>query len=133
MIRCSEIVNNDFTRSGYLALPAGGKGVLVLHAWWGLTDFFKQTCDRLAANGFVSFAPVLHHGKTAETIEEAEHLDETRDEAAAQATAEGALRFLQTHSEVQHERWYRRVERRLAHQPNRRHARTGAHRHVHGP
>ncbi len=94
---------NDLTRSGYLALPAGGKGkgVLVLHAWWGLTEFFKQTCDRLAANGYVAFAPDLLHGQTAETIEEAERLDETRDEAAVQATAKGALRFLQTHAAVQ--------------------------------
>jgi carboxymethylenebutenolidase len=94
---------NDLTHSGYLALPASGKGkgVLVLHAWWGLTDFFKRTCDRLAANGFVAFAPDLLHGQIAETIEEAERLDEARDETVVQATARGALRFLQNHPEVQ--------------------------------
>jgi carboxymethylenebutenolidase len=46
--------------------------VLILHVWWGLTDFFKGTCDRLAANGFVAFAPDLRHGKTVDMIEEAE-------------------------------------------------------------
>ena len=38
---------------GFFALPDGGlgRGVVVLHAWWGLTDLFKEVCDRLAAAG----------------------------------------------------------------------------------
>ncbi len=89
-------------REGYLALPPGGsgRGILVLHAWWGLNDFFKSICDRLAAHGFVAFAPDVHHGLIATTVEEAEHILETRDLAAAQATAEAALRFLRSHSAV---------------------------------
>jgi len=53
--------------SGYLVLPDGyasGPGVLVLHAWWGLTPFFKQVCDRLADEGFVAMAPDLFDGRT---------------------------------------------------------------------
>jgi len=47
--------------TGYLAVPdAGiGPGVLVLHAWWGLTPFITQVCDRLADEGFVALAPDL--------------------------------------------------------------------------
>ena len=62
--------------TGYLAMPdAGtGPGVLVLHAWWGLTEPFRQVCDRLAAAGFVALAPDLYCGKTATTIAEAEAL-----------------------------------------------------------
>lgn len=59
--------------SGYLVLPDGyasGPGVLVLHAWWGLTPFFKQTCDRLADEGFVALAPDLFHGRTADDPDE---------------------------------------------------------------
>ena len=50
------------TEQGYLALPAAGTGpgVLVLHAWWGLTPIFTEICDRLANEGFVVFAPDLH-------------------------------------------------------------------------
>jgi carboxymethylenebutenolidase len=58
----------------YLAVPASGKGpgVLVLHAWWGLTDVFRDVCDRLAHEGFVALAPDLFSGKIARTVAEAE-------------------------------------------------------------
>jgi carboxymethylenebutenolidase len=59
--------------SGYLVLPEGyasGPGVLLLHAWWGLTPFFKQTCDRLADEGFVTLAPDLFDGRTADDPDE---------------------------------------------------------------
>ena len=64
------------TISAYLAVPehGSGPGVLVLHAWWGLTDVFKQVCDRLAREGFIAFAPDLYQGKTTTSIEEAEQL-----------------------------------------------------------
>jgi carboxymethylenebutenolidase len=61
---------------GYLATPDGGTGpgVVVLHAWWGLTEPFRQVCDRLAEAGFVALAPDLYRGKTATTVEDAEAL-----------------------------------------------------------
>ena len=60
----------------YLAVPVSGKGagVLVLHAWWGLTDVIREVCDRLAHDGFVALAPDLFSGQRARTIEEAERL-----------------------------------------------------------
>jgi carboxymethylenebutenolidase len=60
--------------TGYLALPESGHGpgVLVLHAWWGLTGFTRSFCDRLAAAGFVALAPDLFGGRTTDEPAEAE-------------------------------------------------------------
>jgi carboxymethylenebutenolidase len=63
--------------TGYLVAPESGSGpgVLVLHAWWGLTPFFKGVCDRLADAGFVALAPDLHgDNRTAELPDDAEEL-----------------------------------------------------------
>ena len=49
----------ESTAPGYLALPQGGEGpgVLVLHEWWGLTEPFKQACDRLSLGGVCGACP----------------------------------------------------------------------------
>lgn len=82
--------------SGYLAIPAkgAGPGVLVLHAWWGLNDFFKTLCDQLARAGFVALAPDLYDGAVGTTIEEAKQLIEKLDYQAATKVALGATDYL---------------------------------------
>src|SRR5207248_5030370 len=69
------------TISAYLAVPehGSGPGVLVLHAWWGLTQPFRQVCDRLAEAGFVALAPDLYRGKTTAAVEEAQALGAALD------------------------------------------------------
>jgi carboxymethylenebutenolidase len=69
------------TISAYLAVPdqGSGPGVLVLHAWWGLTEPFQQVCDRLAEAGFVALALDLYHGKTTTSVEEAQALGAALD------------------------------------------------------
>lgn len=83
-------MSNTQTAPGYLALPPAGTGpgVLVLHAWWGLTGVIKDLCDRLAALGFVAYAPDLYHGQLATTIAEAERLVKAFDSNADRAKAE---------------------------------------------
>ncbi len=74
----------------YLAVPASGSGagVLVLHAWWGLTSVFTDVCDRLAAEGYVALAPSLYaDGVTTASIAEAEALVAAHDRAPAEAEA----------------------------------------------
>jgi carboxymethylenebutenolidase len=89
----------------YLALPERrrGSGVLVLHAWWGLTPVFTDVCDRLAANGFVALAPSLYpHGETADTIPAAEALISAHDAEpdAARRIAVAAVERLRDMPEV---------------------------------
>jgi carboxymethylenebutenolidase len=91
------------TVTGYLAVPAEGHGpgVLVLHAWWGLTPFFEGVCDRLAAEGFVALAPDRYGGPTAATIGEAETLQgRLEDPERTEADLLAAVDFLLTHEAV---------------------------------
>src|SRR5512146_1411173 len=79
----------------YFAEPQiGGPGVLLLHAWWGLKPFFKQTCDRIAEQGYVVLAPDLRQGRIAQTIEEAEEMNRTSDDQLTGDTIAAALNYL---------------------------------------
>ena len=54
----------DVTRDGcdaYVALPAapGGRGILVLHEAFGLTDDIRRITDGLAGHGYVAVAPAM--------------------------------------------------------------------------
>jgi carboxymethylenebutenolidase len=72
-IQKSEIkfdVNGKLVNA-YLASPSNpGPGLLVLPSWWGLKPFFKQVCDRLAADGYTALAPDYYRGRVGHTIEE---------------------------------------------------------------
>lgn len=81
---------------GFLALPPSGKGrgVLVLHAWWGLNETIRTFCTHLADSGFITFAPDLYHGQLATTIPEAERLSNTLDAEKARSDIAIAVNFL---------------------------------------
>jgi len=90
------------TISAYLAVPehGSGAGVLVLHAWWGLTEPFRQVCDRLAEAGFVVLAPDLYRGKTTAAVEEAQALGAVldRDVERVRGDIAGAAQVLRQHT-----------------------------------
>jgi carboxymethylenebutenolidase len=93
--RMTEFDTEGAPAAGYLATPdaATGPGVVVLHAWWGLTEPFRQVCDRLAEAGFVALAPDLYRGKTATTVEAAEALGAALDQESERVRGDitGAL------------------------------------------
>ena len=102
--RMIEFDANGATAPGYLATPDGtdatnAPGVVVLHAWWGLTEPFRQACDRLAEAGFVALAPDLYRGKTTALVEEAETLSSAlnQEEERVRGDIRGAMRFLREH------------------------------------
>jgi len=91
------------TYNRYLAVPPSSKGagVLVLHAWWGLNDFFRDLCDRLAQEGFVALAPDLFSGKIARTVAEAErHLSQFDEEQDVPPIVLSAVEDLRKHPAV---------------------------------
>jgi carboxymethylenebutenolidase len=67
-------MDSQHAGTGYLALPESstGPGILVLHAWWGLTDHVRDVCDQLAAEGYVALAPDLFAGGLATEVADAE-------------------------------------------------------------
>ncbi|MEM9135012.1 MAG: dienelactone hydrolase family protein [Actinomycetota bacterium] len=49
----------------FLVDPPGGEngpGVLVLHSWWGLNEWARQFCRRLAGEGYTVLAPDMFDG-----------------------------------------------------------------------
>lgn len=87
---------------GYLAVPAVPRqgeapGILVLHAWWGLTPFFQRLCERLSALGYVALGADLHGGETATTEAGAERLLEAVPPAQRADWVEAAAATLRAH------------------------------------
>jgi carboxymethylenebutenolidase len=97
-------VNGQAAR-GYLATPSStpAPGVIVLHAWWGLNQVFKNLCDQLAAAGFVAFAPDLNEGRIAQTVPEAEQIMTELSFERKQAVAATLVDLMRAHPEVRKE------------------------------
>jgi carboxymethylenebutenolidase len=97
---------NGATTPGYLATPdaaagSAAPGVVVLHAFWGLTEPFRQACDRLAEAGYVALAPDMYRGKTTASVEEAQALGSALDQNAEQWQGDirGAVHFLRQYQQ----------------------------------
>src|SRR5437763_16931773 len=77
--------------NGYLSSPEKPRGgVLVLHAWWGLNDFFKGFANRLASQGSLALAPGLHDGAVATSVEGAKELRPKSPDERIQRRVQGA-------------------------------------------
>jgi len=105
-----ELVSRSFVGMedlrGHLAIPEkkSGNGILLLHAWWGLNDFFKTLANRFVAEGFVAFAPDYYNGRVATTIAEANNLRTKFDKKEAELIHKNALDYLKQHPSVIGER-----------------------------
>jgi carboxymethylenebutenolidase len=86
------------TIQGYLALPAtpakGGPAIVVIHEWWGLSDWVKGVADRYAAQGYVAIAPDLYRGQLATTPEVAHELSRGLPDARAHRDVLAAAAYL---------------------------------------
>lgn len=90
----------------YLALPnsGSGPGILLMHAWWGLTEFFTGFADRLAGEGFVVLAPDIYNGRTVDTIEEAEAQVQQLNIREGFQHEQAATSYLLAHPALKHDR-----------------------------
>ena len=89
--RFEELAAGHEAARMYANRAADAPGVVVFHPWWGLNDDVVAWSDRLAASGFSVVAPDLVRSRLATTIEEAEHLSSSVDDAHATAVALAAI------------------------------------------
>lgn len=94
--RLVEYTSNGGTASGYLSLPATGRGpgVIVVQEWWGLVPHIKDVVDRFAAAGYVALAPDLYHGEKTAEPDEAGKLMMALDIDRAAKDLRGAIDYL---------------------------------------
>jgi carboxymethylenebutenolidase len=94
---------NKKTIDGFLATPdKPGRypGVIVIHDWWGLSDWVKQQTANLADQGFVALAVDLYGGKVAETTDQAAELSNGLSDDNAVIDLMGGIVYLATRNDV---------------------------------
>jgi carboxymethylenebutenolidase len=91
-----ELPLSGTTARAYLALPhtGSGRGVLVFHEAFGLVEWVRDVCDRLAREGFVALAPDLFAGRSSDSVEGAVALMQTLDAARVDDLIGAAARAL---------------------------------------
>ena len=90
-----EFRANGRMTPGYFNAHAGsGPGLIVVQEWWGLVDHIKQLADRFAAEGFITLAPDLYHGKQTKSPDEAGKLLMALNIAEAATDLRGAADYL---------------------------------------
>lgn len=97
-----EFSSGDETLSGYLAVPASGRGpgLVVVQEWWGLVDHIRDVCDRLAREGFTALAPDLYRGDSTADPGEAGRMMLELEIPRARSDLDAAVSALLNHSAV---------------------------------
>lgn len=99
--------SGDETVSGMLYAPAG-KGpfpaIIVIHEWWGLTDWVKEQASKLADEGYVALAVDLYRGKVADNPDLAHELMRGLPEDRAVRDLKAAYDFLSAQANVRKDR-----------------------------
>ena len=89
--------SGDETMQGVLYTP-GGNGpfpaIIVIHEWWGLSDWVKEQAAKLAGQGYVALAIDLDRGQVAENSEVAHELSRGLPEDHARRDLRAAFEFL---------------------------------------
>ncbi len=86
---------------GYLARPDDGKphpAIILIHEWWGLTDWIKENARKFAALGYVALAVDLYKGESTDKRERAGELAGAvrKNMEGAFANLKAAIHFLKS-------------------------------------
>ena len=98
-----SFTQDDQKVSGYLALPktqGTHAALVVVHEWWGLTDWVKGQTDSLAKQGYVALAVDLYDGKVATTSELAHQYSSGLTESGGVEKLAAAASFLRGRDDV---------------------------------
>jgi carboxymethylenebutenolidase len=99
--------SGDETVQAILYAPEGKgpfPGIVVIHEWWGLSDWVKEQASKLADQGYVTLAVDLYRGKVATTPEQAHELMRGVPEDRAAQDLRAAVAFLKAQPEVKKNR-----------------------------
>ena len=96
-------MSNQDTVPGYLSLPKGGgehPALILVHEWWGLTQWMKDNADMFAKKGYVALCVDLYRGKVTDKPEEAMKLSQALNQDQAVKDVVSAFNYLKTLSQV---------------------------------
>jgi carboxymethylenebutenolidase len=99
--------SGDSTAQAILYLPQGPgphPALVVIHEWWGLNDWVKQQATRYAAQGYVTLAVDLYHGKVAADPELAHELSRGLPQDQGVRDLTSAITYLQSRKDVKRDR-----------------------------
>jgi carboxymethylenebutenolidase len=99
-----QIPNGTASLSGYLATPekpGRHPALVVVHEWWGLTDWVKGETQKLAEQGYVALAVDLYRGKVTSDPEEAHELMRGLPDDRALGDLQAAFNYLNTRKDVE--------------------------------
>lgn len=102
-----EFRGGSETIQGFLARPQGNgpfPGIIVIHEWWGLSDWVKQNAELLAGQGYVALAVDLYHGQVTADPNKAHELMRALNQAEAVADLKGGVAYLKSLREVARDR-----------------------------
>lgn len=98
-----QFPNGTGTVSGFLAMPdKPGRypALVVIHEWWGLTDWVKEQAQKLAEQGYLALAVDLYRGKVTSDPEVAHELMRGLPQDRAVSDLKAAFAYLASRKDV---------------------------------
>ncbi len=93
-----EYVGGNDSDQAYLARPEGDgpfPAIVLVHEWWGLTDWVMENANRFASQGYVAMAVDLYDGKATDDPAVAHELMRALDDGEAIADMKAAVTYIE--------------------------------------